>query len=61
MQPLKTCVDRSGGIVRYSNTIYDEHVLLKVMNKFYTRTGGTSAAVGVGSNINVPGRLSVCI
>lgn len=39
IQPLATCIDRTGGVARYSDVIYGQHLISKVSKNFASGTG----------------------
>ena len=39
IQPLATCIDRTGGVSRYSDVIYGQHLISKVSSNFASGTG----------------------
>ena len=65
IQPLKTCINQTGGVARYGDTIYGQHLMLKVLKNFYTGTGvdtakvDASASAGSQAIVTAPGAIMV--
>jgi hypothetical protein len=45
INPLKTCIDRTGGVARYSEKVYGQHLLSRVSKNFYSGVGKAPAVV----------------
>ena len=43
IQPLATCIDRTGGVARYSDVVYGQHLVSKVSKNFASGVGATLA------------------
>lgn len=39
VKPLQICLDRTGGVAKYEETMYGDHLLSKVAGNFYKGNG----------------------